>query len=178
MILSLVFSGFFFLKNYKFQGLLLLTVMGSVALIISMIKTLVHVYRPTNGLMFSTGYSYPSGHSAGCIVLGGLLAYFAWQHWQSKRSRALIGVSMSLLAAMVGLDRLYLNVHWVSDVIGGWLFGAFCFSFTILVLRRLKTAGIFVSERFNFFANLLYFGAIVFVVIVVILGLFYNFLTF
>ena len=156
VIISLVISGVLFLKNYKAPGLLLLGAMGGDALIVSALKTLEHVARPTNGIFFDAGFSYPSGHSAGCIVFGGVLAYFAWRHWQSTRSRAFIGAGMGVVVGVVGFDRLYLNVHWVSDVFGGWLFGAFWLSFVILVFRQLKLAGKLESERFDLVANLLY----------------------
>ena len=178
VIISLVISGVLFLKNYKAQGLLLLGAMGGDALIVSAIKALDHVARPANGILLDSGFSYPSGHSAGCIVLGGVLAYFAWRHWQSTRSRALIGVGMGVVAGVVGFDRIYLNVHWLSDVFGGWLFGAFWVVFVILVFRLLKMAGKFGSERFGFVAILLYVGAVVVAVFVVLYGLFGNSLGF
>jgi membrane-associated phospholipid phosphatase len=178
VIISLVISGGLFLKNYKAHGLLLLGAMGGDALIVSALKTLGHVARPTNGIFFDAGFSYPSGHSAGCIVFGGALAYFAWRHWQSTRSRALIGAGMGVVVGVVGFDRLYLNVHWVSDVFGGWLFGAFWLSFVILVFRQLKLAGKLESERFGLVANLLYLIAFVVAIFVVLYGLICNSLRF
>jgi membrane-associated phospholipid phosphatase len=178
VIISLVISCVFFFKNYKAPGLLLLGAMGGDALIVSALKTLEHVARPTNGIYFDAGFSYPSGHSAGCIVFGGVLAYFAWRHWQSTRSRALIGAGMGAVVGVVGFDRLYLNVHWVSDVFGGWLFGAFLLSFAILVFRQLKLAGKLESDRFDLVANLLYLIAFVVAVFVVLYGLIYNSLSF
>jgi undecaprenyl-diphosphatase len=174
VIISLVISGVLFLKNYKAPGLLLLGTIGGDALIVSALKTLEHVARPTNGIFFDSDFSYPSGHSAGCIAFGGVLAYFAWRRWQSTRSRALIGSCMGSVVGVVGFDRLYLNVHWVSDVFGGWLFGAFWLSFVILVFRQLKLARKFESERFGLVANLLYLVAFVVAAFVVLYGLICN----
>ena len=178
LIISLIISGVLFLKNYKAPGLLLLGAMGGDALIVSALKTLEHVARPTNGIFFDDGFSYPSGHSAGCIVFGGVLAYFAWRHWQSTRSRAFIGTGMGVVVGVVGFDRLYLNVHWASDVFGGWLFGAFFLTFVILVFRQLKLAGKFESDMFDLVANLLYLIAFVVAVFVVLYGLICNSLSF
>lgn len=72
VIFSLVISGILFLKHYKPQGLLLLAAMGGDGLIVSVLKTLEHVARPANGIFSDTGFSYPSGHSACCIVFGGV----------------------------------------------------------------------------------------------------------
>lgn len=174
VVFSLIIAAGLFLKNYKAQGLLLLGAMGGDALLVSIIKTLDHIARPANGLLFDTGFSYPSGHSAGVVVFLGVLAYFALRHWQSRRSKALIGVGMGVLVGVVGFDRLYLNVHWLSDVFGGWLFGIFWLLVAVLVFRRLEMAGKFGSERFGKVANLLFVGAVVVSVFLIVLGLVGN----
>jgi membrane-associated phospholipid phosphatase len=178
VIFSLVISGVLFLKHYKPQGLFLLAAMGGNALLVSVLKTLEHVARPTNAIFPDTGFSYPSGHSAGCVVFGGVLAYFAWRHWQSTHSRALIGVDMGVVVGVVGFDRVYLNVHWLSDVFGGWLFGAFWLSFAVLLFRQLQVSGWLESERFGLVANWLYVAAVVVSVFVVLFSIFGNFLHF
>jgi membrane-associated phospholipid phosphatase len=172
VIISLVISGVLFLKNYKAHGLQLLGAMGGDAVIVSALKTLEHISRPTNAISFDSGFSYPSGHSAGCIVFGGILAYFAWQHWQSKSSRIAIGVSLGLIAGVVGFDRIYLNVHWLSDVFGGWLLGAFWLLFAILIFRQLNMTGKFQSDKFNQVANVLFGLAVVASVLIVVWVLF------
>ena len=160
VILSLAISGVLFLKDYRPKGLLLLGAMGGVAGLVSLLKILDQVARPTNALLADQGFSYPSGHSAGVVVFMGILAYFAWLHWQGIRSRVLIGVSLGAAVGIVGFDRIYLGVHWLSDVLGGWLFGAFWLSFVILVFERLQEMGEFESERFGRVATLLYVLAV------------------
>jgi len=71
-----------------------------------------------------------------------------------------------------------LNVHWLSDVFGGWLFGAFWLSLVILVFRQLQVSGMVESERFGLVANWLYVLAIVVAVFVVLFSMFGNFLGF
>jgi membrane-associated phospholipid phosphatase len=177
-IFSLIIAGFLFWKNYKAQGLLFLGAMGGDALIVSALKAFEHVARPTNNILFDTGFSYPSGHSAGCIVFVGVLTYFAWRHWQSTLSRALIGVGLGSVAGVVGFDRLYLNVHWLSDVLGGWLFGAFWLFFVIFVFRQVLMRGKVESKRFGVVANWLYVVAVVVSVFVVLFSVFGNFFHF
>jgi membrane-associated phospholipid phosphatase len=153
VIISLAIAGFLFLKNYKAHGLLLLVAMGSDALIVSVLKTLEHVARPPNQIFLDNGFSYPSGHSAGCIVFGGVLAYFAWRHWQNKSSRIVISMGLGMVVGVVGFDRIYLNVHWLTDVFGGWLLGAFWLLFAILIFRQFNVEGKFLSDKFNLVAN-------------------------
>lgn len=179
VILSVVVSGVLFLKNYKPQGMLLLVAMAGDALVVEVTKNLEHVARPANRIVLDTGFSFPSGHSAGVIVFGGVLAYFAWRHWQSVRSRALIGTGLGVVVGVVGFDRVYLNVHWLSDVLGGWLFGAFWLLFCILGFRHLKASGWFDSKRFNLVAKLFFLVAVVvafFIILFSLFGIFSNFL--
>jgi len=173
-LFSIVIAGVLFLKNYKAHGLLLLGAMAGDALIVSVIKTLDHIARPTNRIILDTGFSYPSGHAAGSIVFLGILAYFALRHWRSQRSKVSVGIGMGLLVGVVGFDRLYLNVHWLSDVIGGWLFGAFWLLFAVLVFQRLESAKKLESSRFRLVANVLFVGAVGVSAIIIALGLFGN----
>ncbi len=175
VILSLIISGVLYLKNYKEQGLLLLGAMGGDAVIVSVLKSVEHAARPTNAIMADSGFSYPSGHSAGVIVFMGVLAYFAWQHWKGTGSRALIGVGLGAVVGVVGFDRVYLGVHWLSDVFGGWLFGAFWLSLVILVFRQLQRIGKFESEKFSLVAKLFYVLAVAVSVFVVLFSMFGNF---
>jgi undecaprenyl-diphosphatase len=175
VILSLIISGVLYLKNYKAQGLLLLGAMGGDAVVVSILKSVEHAVRPANAIIVDSGFSYPSGHSAGVIVFTGILAYFAWQHWQGTGSRALIGIGLGVAVGVVGFDRVYLGVHWLSDVFGGWFFGAFWLSFVVLVFQQLQEIGKFESERFSLVAKLLYVVAVVISVFVVLFSMFGNF---
>ncbi len=170
VIISIVISGILFLKKRKLEGLFLLGAMGGDALIVSILKALDHVARPANAIVSDTGFSYPSGHSAGVVVFMGVLAYFAWRHWRSTRARAAIGVSLGVLVGVVGFDRIYLNVHWLSDVLGGWLFGAFWLAFVILLFGWFERSVCFESKRVNVVANWLFVVAVIVAVLVALSG--------
>jgi membrane-associated phospholipid phosphatase len=116
------------------------------------------------------GFSFPSGHSAGVVVFVGMLAYFAWQHWANAKVRAGIAGVFGALVVVVGFDRVYLNAHWISDVFGGWLFGAFWLSLVILVYGWFDSRGFFQTRWFNLAANVLYVLAVVVAVLVVLFG--------
>jgi len=137
LILSLAIAGYLFYKNYRPHSLLLLVAMGGNAVFVALFKTLVQSPRPLNGVIIDTGYSFPSGHTAGSIVFCGVLAYFAWNHWKTTKPRTVLITSTVLLTSVVGFDRLYLNVHWFSDVLGGCLLGLFWLTFSILLFKLL-----------------------------------------
>jgi undecaprenyl-diphosphatase len=90
--------------------------------------------------LFRSDLSFPSGHAMGSLVLCGVAAYLLVRLVPSWRSRV---VPMALLLAfpvVMGFSRLYLGVHYVSDVIGGYLAGtawiAVCVSGAEVSLRR------------------------------------------
>jgi undecaprenyl-diphosphatase len=85
VILSVAIACSLFLKKSRAKGLFLLAAMGLDALVVSVAKGLIQSPRPFNELVFSFGFSFPSGHTAGSLVFCGSLAFFAWRRWKSMR---------------------------------------------------------------------------------------------
>jgi undecaprenyl-diphosphatase len=90
------------------------------------IKELVDRARPTSSLVYiispTGGYSFPSGHAMITMASYGLIAYLLWTHIKSPK-RWLIPPLTGIIVLLVGLSRVYLGVHWFSDVLGGWIAG-------------------------------------------------------
>ncbi|MCW4046312.1 MAG: phosphatase PAP2 family protein [Candidatus Bathyarchaeota archaeon] len=131
LVVSLAVAAILFALHYRRGSVLLLGAMAGDALLVEVTKTLVHSPRPTNMLVPDTGYSFPSGHATASIVFFGILTYLAWQRWNSSKVRAVTGGLGVAMGVLVGFDRIYLNVHWFSDVVGGYLLGAFWLTFAI-----------------------------------------------
>jgi undecaprenyl-diphosphatase len=70
------------------------------------------------------GNSFPSGHMVRAVVAYGLLAFVLRRHATSHLARALAILGAIAIIAVVAFDRLYLDLHWESDVVGGLLLGA------------------------------------------------------
>ncbi len=70
------------------------------------------------------GYSFPSGHTTSATLFYGLVGYFVWRFAKKLWAKALvIGVFGSIIL-LIGVSRLYLGVHWPTDVLAGWLLGS------------------------------------------------------
>ncbi|QFZ78225.1 phosphatase PAP2 family protein [Streptomyces fagopyri] len=82
----------------------------------------------------ASGWSFPSGHTTTSAVSGGLLV-LALQARAPRAGRPLALV-VGCWSVLVGLSRVYLGVHWFSDVLGGWLFGLCWLSLTVHLVAR------------------------------------------
>lgn len=111
--------------------------MAGTAILVDVSKTLIANPRPLNHIIFETSFSFPSGHTTSTVVLVGIFTYIAWKHWKNIKWRVLTGITYVSAVVLVGFDRIYLNVHWLSDVVGAVFLGAFWLAFTIYIFNRL-----------------------------------------
>lgn len=84
-------------------------------------------------LIAEKSYSYPSGHALGSLVLYGFLAYLLATHYPKLAS--LIYTLTTILIIAIGLSRLYLGVHWPTDIIAGYGVGFLWLMICITMLR-------------------------------------------
>ncbi|PVU81185.1 phosphoesterase [Cellulomonas sp. WB94] len=68
------------------------------------------------------GFAFPSGHTTAATVAAGLVAWTVSRHLKRASGRVAVWVAASAWAAGVGWSRVWLGVHWPTDVLGGWLF--------------------------------------------------------
>ncbi len=109
----------------------LLLVLAPIAgeLFVAVVKLLVARPRPplSDARIVVDGFSFPSGHATVATTLYGTLAYVLLRGWQRRHEplRIMLSIGVTLLIFAVGLSRVYLGVHYPSDVLAGWAAGAF-----------------------------------------------------
>jgi undecaprenyl-diphosphatase len=81
--------------------------------------------------------SFPSAHAAGAAVVYGLLACALIRLIKTVQARKIVVLMASALILLIGFSRIYLNVHYVSDVMAGWLIGLSWVGLAWLWLRRI-----------------------------------------
>jgi undecaprenyl-diphosphatase len=91
------------------------------------VKELVERPRPPGAALVETsGWSFPSSHALSCTTTYGLLAVVVWRtSWPRRLRLAAIAAGVTV-PILVGLSRIGLDVHYPSDVLGGWLAGVVC----------------------------------------------------
>lgn len=104
------------------------------------IKGLVERERPsTSVLLHAEGYSFPSGHAMISIVCYSLLAYFLSELFESKKVKRVIKAFFVIVIVLIGFSRYVLNVHYLTDIVAGFLFGyvyVICLLFLYEKLKR------------------------------------------
>jgi undecaprenyl-diphosphatase len=78
-------------------------------------------------------FSLPSGHSMNFMALVLLSLYFVWIFSHNKKLNLGLTLLLLLYAILVGISRIYLNVHYFSDVITGWGLGATCAAIAVII---------------------------------------------
>jgi undecaprenyl-diphosphatase len=117
-----------------YQLLTLALTVGGGSLLNILLKHFFHRQRPVleNPLVTLSSFGFPSGHTMGSTLLYGLLALFVAHSVRTWRLRALVSCFAALWVALIGLSRIYLGAHYLTDVLGAiavglaWL--AFCWT--------------------------------------------------
>lgn len=119
---------FIIIKNKKI-GFISLINLIIILLLNQGLKLLFVRERPTDMIINMSGYSYPSGHSMISFAFYGFLIYLLHKTELSKITKYLISTFLIILIIAIGLSRIYLHVHYASDVLSG-----FCLSASYLII--------------------------------------------
>ncbi len=137
IIISLILSIFLWYKNSKKEGIFLSFTILLNSVIVFVIKETVQRARPLNSLVSENSFAFPSGHTATAVVFFGVLVYLILRKSNSKIFKsASIGVSIFMII-LICFTRLYLNLHWFSDILGGLFIGVFILSICILLKDKI-----------------------------------------
>lgn len=123
IVFVLLLSFILWIEKYRNESLFLIFVSGFAGVAIYLLKHLFVRARPLIQFFVETGYSFPSGHALISIVLFGSIAYFGLKI-KNNFNRVCVLFGSFLGIFVLGMSRVYLNVHWFSDVIGGYFLGA------------------------------------------------------
>lgn len=93
----------------------------------SILKLLFNRPRPDRALWLVVQHdaSFPSGHSLNCLVFYGTIFYLIFTGIYRTKYRTSILVFLAVLIFSIGISRIYLGVHYPTDIIGGWSLGIF-----------------------------------------------------
>ncbi|GAB3288885.1 phosphatase PAP2 family protein [Hymenobacter tenuis] len=106
-------------RGFKREALEVLLAVGGASLLNQVLKVHFQRARPSTALVLQSGLSFPSGHAMIGVALYGCLAWLLWRH----RHHPVWAALLLLFALLIGLTRVYLHVHYITDVLAGFAIG-------------------------------------------------------
>ena len=138
-IILICIASLFIFKDKRINmciisNLVIVTILNNILKLIFMRE------RPRiNPMLILDSYSYPSGHSMVSMAFYGYLIYLIYNHINNKKVKYLSISILSILIFLIGVSRVYLGVHYTSDIIGGFCFGiAYIIIFTHVSKKIIK----------------------------------------
>jgi undecaprenyl-diphosphatase len=141
-LLVLATAGFLFLAQRRHSAIYVLAASSGGALLSIALKSLFDRPRPdvVVHLVNVSSASFPSGHALGAAAIYLTLAALLARELSRRRLRAFTVSVATLIVVIIGLSRIYLGVHWPTDVLAGWCVGAawamLCWLVAALLERR------------------------------------------
>ena len=102
------------------------------AAVVQLAKSIVQRVRPADGLLALNSWSFPSGHAAHAATIAAVVALLTWRWWVAGLG--------AIYAAAMAFSRVYLGVHWLTDVVAGIVLGASIAGMVWFASRRLRPA--------------------------------------
>lgn len=134
--LSLLLIAYLMLKRLNIEALFFAIAMGLSSTLNPLLKNIFDRERPTLlRLIDISGFSFPSGHAMGSAAFFGSTMYIVNRTMKGKSKAFMIGLS-ALFIIMISTSRVYLGVHYPTDIIAGIIGGAFCVILSTLILRH------------------------------------------
>lgn len=141
--LGVLFFGYFlFIKKHFWESLNIPIVLIGATVLNNILKVLFHRQRPMlEHLVPVTGLSFPSGHAMISYAFYGLIIYLVWLNIKNKYLKYVVTILLGLLILLIGISRIYLGVHYPSDVLAGFAAGSFWLIACILGLKSVRAIG-------------------------------------
>jgi undecaprenyl-diphosphatase len=136
-IFTVLIGAFMLVRRHYIHAAILVCAVVGQSFLVGVFKNYFERNRPDLDLhlMEATSYSFPSGHSASAAAIYLTLAAILSREVARRREKSfIVGVAL-LFTAIVGVSRVYLGVHYPTDVIAGWSFGA-AWAALVLILAR------------------------------------------
>ena len=136
-ILILICIILYILLKDKKMALIIMLNLAIVYLLNVIIKMIIARPRPDIlRLVYETGYSFPSGHAMVATGFYGFLIYIANKKIKNKALRRCITILLTLLIFLIGISRIYLGVHYATDIIGAFMIGIIYLVIFINILKK------------------------------------------
>jgi undecaprenyl-diphosphatase len=148
---NIILALIFLFKKHRWYSLRVPVVSLGSFLVMSSLKLLFSRPRPDDPVyQAAMGFSYPSGHAMSAMTFFGLLIFLVWNRVHQRKVRALLIIFLVVFILLIGFSRVYLRVHYASDVLAGFSMGVIWLVISLWIMDKIeKFAGRKVSPVIN-----------------------------
>jgi membrane-associated phospholipid phosphatase len=135
---ALLVLGMAWFRRLRWYALKVLVISFTSTMLNQLLKRLFERPRPETAMLDQSGLSFPSGHAMIGGSFYGLLIYIIWREVENPFWRWLWVGLLTLLLLLIGYSRIYLNVHYATDVLAGYAMGILWLLLAIYIMRKLE----------------------------------------
>jgi len=130
---------FLFIKKHRWHSIKVASIALSSTAMMFLLKNIFSRHRPLIPLLKpALGYSFPSGHSMMSFSFYGLLIYLCYKYIENRILKWFLITGLFLLILSIGFSRIYLRVHYASDVLAGFSVGIAWLIFSVWLLNKIE----------------------------------------
>ena len=135
----LLIAYYLFVKKHKWYSIKIPAIALSSMGLMFLLKNFFSRARPEIPLLSEAkGLSFPSGHALMSITFYGLLIYIIFKNVRKKELKWTLIILLMVLIIIIGFSRIYLRVHYASDVLAGYCIGFLWLAFTVWMLNKME----------------------------------------
>jgi membrane-associated phospholipid phosphatase len=136
---NITLALFFLLKKHRWYSLTVPVVSLGSFLVMSLAKLLFSRARPDDPVFRAAlGFSFPSGHAMSAMTFYGLLIYLVWKNVDNIILKWILTFLLVVFIHLIGFSRIYLRVHYASDVMAGFSLGLIWLVLSLWVVHRIE----------------------------------------
>lgn len=157
ILISILVFIILYLMHNKLEAICYAFNIGITGLTNLVLKNTIKRYRPSEiRLIDAHGYSFPSGHASISTAIGIVLIYFILKRMKNKKIAYLMSGFIFIYLILVGISRVYLGVHYTTDIIGGWFLAGIWSYITIYIYNIGMNKGVnkFLDKYFTIKLNI------------------------
>ena len=157
IVISLLVFIILYLMNNKLEAICCAFNICATGLTNLILKNIVKRFRPVGiQLIDAHGYSFPSGHASISTAIAIVLIYFMFKRMKNKKTAYILSSLVIIYLILVAISRVYLGVHYPTDILGGWVIAGIWSYITISTYKFCIRKGVnkFLDKHFTIKLNI------------------------
>ena len=136
---NLLFIAYLIFRKNKWEAITAGVVALSSLVLMSLLKNLIQRHRPASPLVEGiTNFSFPSGHAFMSVAFYGLLVWWALSSIKNKWQQRILISFLLFLIFIIGFSRIYLRVHYTTDVVAGFCMGTIWLIISLIIMDTIQ----------------------------------------